>query len=198
MYSLRGDRDRAVQALAENYPKAFFVVGERRKPLKHGILQDIEADLARDNDHALLDHDVADALAWYQSHVGYQKACSVAGTNRIDLHGKPTAKVTPAEAHEAEAEAQEGFARMAARRKTAGNGLPPFVTQPTAPPKPTAVPVNGALSNNELLAELQKQLVLVTTVLGADPDDLLRKQLARSALALMGDEIQTVIARLDK
>ena len=35
-HSLREDRDRAIQALAEEYPKTFFVVGERRKPLSLG------------------------------------------------------------------------------------------------------------------------------------------------------------------
>jgi hypothetical protein len=34
-YSLREDRDRAIQALAQEYPKTFFTVGDRRKPLKH-------------------------------------------------------------------------------------------------------------------------------------------------------------------
>jgi hypothetical protein len=55
-----------------------------------------------------------------------------------------------------------------------------------------------ALDNTGLFAELEKQLSLVRTVLGADPDDLLRKQLARSALQLMVDELTTVIARLDQ
>ena len=52
VYTTREDRDRAIQALAEEYPKTFFVIGGRRKPLKHGIERDIEADLAKDNDHA--------------------------------------------------------------------------------------------------------------------------------------------------
>jgi sRNA-binding protein len=67
-------------------------------------------------------------VAWYRSHIGYLKSC-VAGASRIDLQGKSITKVTPTEAHEAEDQAQEGIARMAARRKERPltNGLPAFV-----------------------------------------------------------------------
>ena len=195
-YSLREDRDRAVQALAQEYPKTFFIIGERRKPLKHGIEKDIAAELAKDNDHPLLDFDIADALAWYCSHIGYQKSCSVAGVNRIDLQGRPVSKVTPSEAREAEAEAADGIARMVERRKA--NGLPSqLVAAPRPVAKLAAIAVNTKLDNAELFTELEKQLALVRSVLGTDADDLLRQQLARSALKLMADEISTVIARLD-
>ena len=179
-YSLREDRDRAVQALAQEYPKTFFIIGERRKPLKHGIEKDIAAELAKDNDHPLLDFDIADALAWYCSHIGYQKSCSVAGVNRIDLHGRPVSKVTPSEAREAEEDAADSYARMTARRQT-GNGLPRSMLPPTTPAVAAtrALPVNGALSNLELLGEIEKQLALVRTILGNAPeDDPLRRELA--------------------
>jgi sRNA-binding protein len=196
VHSLREDRDRAIQALAQEYPKKFFIIGERRKPLKHSIEKDIEAELVKDNDHPLLDFDIADALAWYCSHIGYQKSCSVAGVNRIDLQGRPVSKVTPSEAREAEAEAADGIARMVERRKA--NGLPSqLVAAPRPAAKPAAIAVNTKLDNAELFTELEKQLALVRSVLGTDADDLLRQQLARSALKLMADEISTVIARLD-
>jgi hypothetical protein len=197
-HSLREDRDRAVQALAQEYPKTFFIIGERRKPLKHGIEKDIETELARDNDHPLLDFDITDALAWYRSHVGYQKSCAVAGVPRIDLQGKAVSKVTASEALEAEAEATEGFARMAARRK-AGNGLPRSMLPPTTPAVAVAraLPVNGKLSSLELLTEIDKQLALVRTILGDAPEDPLRRELARPALRLMADELSTIVARLD-
>jgi hypothetical protein len=199
VYSLREDRDRAIQALAAEYPKTFFPIGERRKPLKHGIEKDIEVELAKDNDHPLLDFDIADAVAWYRSHVGYHKACSVAGVSRLDLHGKAVSKVTASEALEAEGEAAEIFAQMAARRK-AGNGLPPSMLPPTTRvvAKAKALPVNDALSSLELLGEVDKQMVLVRAILGDAPDDPLRRELARPALRLMVDELTTVIARLDK
>jgi sRNA-binding protein len=197
-YTLREDRERAIQTLAQEFPKTFFVIGERRKPLKLNIEKDIEAEVAKDNDHPLLDYDIADALAWYQSHVGYQKACSIAGTSRLDLQGKPVSKITAAEACEAEEEAKEGFAKMAERRKqrAAANGLPPQLVAPPAP-KAKALPVNGALSSIEMLTEIEKQLELAKMILGDSPDDPLRKELARPALRLMADELSTIIARLD-
>jgi hypothetical protein len=73
------------------------------------------------------------------------------------------------------------------------------VLPPTTPfvAKGWALPVNGALSSMELLAEIEKQMALVRTILGDAPDDPLRRELARPALRLMSDELATVIARLD-
>jgi sRNA-binding protein len=198
VHTIREDRDRCIQALAGAYPRTFFIVGERRKPLKIGIARDIEADLAKDNDHVLLDYDVVDAIAFYENHIGTLKNTTT-GANRLDLHGKAAGKVTLTEAREAAAVAEEAIARMNARRQEqpTGNGLPAFVAQPPAPPKVSTIQVNGALSTSELFVELEKHLKLVRTVLDADPDDTLRKQLARSALTLMADEVRTIIARLD-
>jgi sRNA-binding protein len=198
VYTTREERDRAVRILAQEFPKTFFTIARQRKPLKHGTEKDIEAALAEDNDHPLLDVDIPDAVAWYRSHVSYAKACSVAGVSRIDLAGEPVSKVTASEAREAEAEAAEAFSEIEARRRAAGNGLPAFVAPSPAPPKVSAIQVNATLSTDELLVELEKQVELVRTVLAADPDDLLRKQLARSALVLMADEVRTIIARLDQ
>jgi sRNA-binding protein len=196
-HSPREDRERTIQALAQEYPKTFFTVGERRKPLKHDIEKDIEAELAKDNDHPLLDFDITDALAWYRSHIGYQKSCSVAGVNRLDLQGRPASKVTASEAREADAEAADGIARMRDRQRRI-NGLPAqLVAAPQPVAKSAAIAVNTKLDNAELITELEKQLALVQSVLGTDADDLLRQQLARSALKLMADEISTIIARLD-
>jgi sRNA-binding protein len=193
-HTIREERERAIQALAKEYPKTFFVVAERRKPLKHDIEKDIKADLAKDNDSPLLDYDIDDAVAWYTSHVGYFKVCSVAGTNRIDLQGRPVSKITPSEAREAEKEAEEIFAQIAARKQ---EKLPQFVTQSALAPKIAALPVNAALSNIEMLAELEKQIGIVRTVFGDSPDDPLRRELARPALRLMIDELNTIVARLD-
>ena len=193
--TVREDREQAIQALAEEYPKAFFIVGQRRKPLKLGIEKDIEADLAKANDSPLLDYDITDALAWYTSHVGYLSAC-IAGTDRVDLHGRPVDKVTPSEAREAEEEAQEGFARIEARKRR----LPQFVTQSLQPtlPKAQVLPVNADLNALEMLAEIESQITLVRSILGDKADDPLRRELARPALRLMIDELQTIIARLDQ
>ena len=79
----RDDIERGVEALSETYPKAFFVNGRLRRPLKLGIAKDIKADLAADPDSELKFYDIDQVLA----HVGYQNACSVAGAVRVDLDG---------------------------------------------------------------------------------------------------------------
>ena len=78
----RDDIERGVEALSETYPKAFFVNGRLRRPLKLGIAKDIKADLAADPDSELKFSDIDQVLAWYTNHVGYQYACSVAGVMR--------------------------------------------------------------------------------------------------------------------
>jgi hypothetical protein len=191
----REERDRAIKALAKEYPKAFFVNTIQRKPLKLGIEKDIEADLAKADDNSpLLDYNIADAVAGYMWHVGYQSNC-VAGTNRIDLEGRPVGKVTLSEAREAAEEAKEGFARIEARKQ-----LPQFVTRspPPPPPRSQVLPVKANLEALEMLAEIEKQIALVRSILGDDPDDPLRRELARPAMRLMIDELQTIIARQDQ
>ena len=193
-HTTREERDLAIQALAEEYPKAFFIVAEQRKPLKHDIEKDIKADLAKDDDSPLHDYDIVDAVAFYKTHIGYHIVCSVAGTNRIDLQGRPVSKITPSEARYHKEEAKEIRAKMATRRK---EDLPQFVTQPASAPKIAALPMNAALSNIEILAELEKQIGLIRVVIGDSPDDPLRRGLARQVSRLMIDELNTIVARLD-
>jgi hypothetical protein len=194
VYTSRDELDRAIQALAKEYPKAFFVGAKQRKPLKHDIEKDIEADLAKDNDNPLLDYDIESAVAFYTTHVGYYKACSVAGTPLVDLQGRPVSKITPSEARKYDDLATETFAAIERGKR---EKLPPFITQPGAAPKIAALPVNAALTNIEMLAELEKQISIVRMVFGDSPDDPLRRQLARPALRLMIDELDTIVARLD-
>lgn len=66
----RDDIERGVEALSETYPKAFFVNGRLRRPLKLGIAKDIKADLAADPDSELKFYDIDQVLAWYTNHVG--------------------------------------------------------------------------------------------------------------------------------
>ena len=83
----RDDLDRAIEALCEAYPKTFFRDPRLRRPLKLGIEKDINADLARDPESELKFYDIDRAVEWYTNHVGYHRACSVAGTPRINLTG---------------------------------------------------------------------------------------------------------------
>jgi hypothetical protein len=47
------DYSRALDALCELYPRAFFVDPRMRRPLKYNIVKDIKADLAADPDSEL-------------------------------------------------------------------------------------------------------------------------------------------------
>jgi sRNA-binding protein len=66
------DISRAIEALSEAYPKAFFVNGRQRRPLKHNIVRDIKTAIAKDPSNELRFYDIDDAVDWYQSHVGYK------------------------------------------------------------------------------------------------------------------------------
>jgi hypothetical protein len=189
----RDQRELAIKALTKEYPKAFFATGNRRKPLKHGIEKDIEVDLAKNEDSELLDYDITETCDWYRSHVGYQSNCT-AGTDRIDLNGQPTGKVTENEAREAAEEAQEIFAKIESRKRQFG---PQTQTSPVSW-APSSLSVNANLNNLEMLAEIERQIPVVRSIIADDPDDMLRRELARQAMRLMSDELQTMIARLDQ
>ena len=60
------------------------------------------------------------------------------------------------------------------------------------------MPVKANLDALEMLVEIEKQIALVRSILGNDPDDPLRRELARPAMRLMIDELQTIIARQDQ
>jgi sRNA-binding protein len=197
VYPIRAERDDAIKILCEEYPSTFFIDPKKRVALKHGIEKEIEASLANNKNSRLLDYDVVDVVEWYRSHVGYKKACSIAGNGRVDLRGRVVAKVTEAAARVAEQETAEGFAEIEARKKR--QTLPKFITRPPAPIRQArALPVDTNLNNTEMLAEVEKQLGLVRSILGVSSDDPLRAELARPALRLMIDELNTVIARLDE
>ena len=90
----RDDLDRAVEALCEAYPKAFFDNPRQRRPLKHNIAKDIHADVAANPGSELAFYDIDATLGWYCSNVGYQKGSSVAGTARLSLNGTKAGTVT--------------------------------------------------------------------------------------------------------
>ena len=170
MLPLRKDREIAISALCEEYPKTFFTDPKRRVPLKHGIEKDIEAELATNKNSRLLDYNIVDAVEWYCSHVGYKRACSTAGNGRIDLRGTIASRVTEAEARIAEQEAAEIFADIEARRRHT-TLLPRFIAQPSPPPQPQSLPVDTNLTSMQMLQEIEKQLALVRTILGDSPND---------------------------
>jgi len=80
--------------LCEHYPKCFFEEAKQRRPLK----RDIAADIVRDDDFAVAPEMITAALDWYKSHVGYDYATTIAGSKRIDMHGREVGTVTEQEA----------------------------------------------------------------------------------------------------
>jgi sRNA-binding protein len=187
----RDDRERAIEALAEAYPKAFFTVGKTRKPLKVGIEDDIKADLSKDANNELRFYDIDHALEWYRNHVGYQMACSIAGAIRLNLDGKAAGKITEAEAYRYRQDAALTFARIEARKR----GFAPTAA-PAPAPRPTALMVKSSLGTTEMLAQIEKQVASLKAILVGDAiDDSLRATLARPVLQLIKDELQTIDAR---
>ena len=99
---------------SEVLPENVFVESKQRRPLKLSIVKDIEANIAKDQENELRFYDIADAVSWYCSHVGYQVACSVAYV-RLDLQGKKAGAVT--EARAAEEEAKNIFGKIEAQKQ---------------------------------------------------------------------------------
>jgi sRNA-binding protein len=92
------DHNEVIQLLSELYPKCFFANPQQRRPLKHRIIDDIE----QADDPRLAGFDVSAAINWYEGHIGYDYACSQAGTVRLNLDGNVIGKVTLSEAQEAQ------------------------------------------------------------------------------------------------
>jgi sRNA-binding protein len=90
----RTDNERVIRMLCEHYPKCFSEEPKQRRPLK----PDIAADIVRDDDFAVAPEMITAAVEWYQSHIGYDHAMTIAGSKRIDLNGREVGTVTEQEA----------------------------------------------------------------------------------------------------
>ncbi|MDF0583304.1 ProQ/FINO family protein [Bradyrhizobium yuanmingense] len=195
----RDERELGVVALSREYPKTFFVDPKRRVPLKKAIEQDIKIDLVRNKGSELRHYDIDCVVEWYCSHVGYHRACSFAGVGRVDLNGMVVAKISAAEARIAGERAAQIFAEIEMRKRQWQHQPQPglVVAKPTLVYK-RALPINQSLNSIEMLAAVEKQIVVVKNLLGDTPEEALRRELARPALQLMIDELNTIIARFDK
>jgi sRNA-binding protein len=194
----RDDLERALEALAEAYPKAFFVEGRSRRPLKAHIELDIKRDSATDPDSELKFYDIEAAVDWYRSHVGYVKSCSIAGTLRLDLQGRAVGKVTEAEARAAEAKSQAIFAEIEAKRRARNTYTAPAAPAPrVGAPVTTIFKVDNTATDEVLLDSMARHLTTLRTLAtGNVVDENLRANLARPVLSLLIDELKTLDARL--
>jgi sRNA-binding protein len=199
MYSEPDDLARAIEALSEIYPRTFFVNGRLRQPLKHDIVQDIKADIADDPNSELRFYNIDETVAWYCTHVGYHKACSFAGTPRLDLNGNRAGTVTEAEARAEGQKAAAGFEIIEARKRIGNNREPSVSTAPAVVNISVlkSLRVNTNMTDDELLASIAKHVTSLQALLGGElVDQSLRKELSRPVLLLLIDELKTLDARL--
>jgi hypothetical protein len=191
----RDERDRAVEVLCEMYPKTFFSNPRQRRPLKHGILQDINADLAAHPDSELKFHDIEDTVDWYCSHVGYHRACSIAGTPRINLKGERVGTVTETEARDEDEITKQLFEQIEARKRSYSY-VAPSNGGYVAPPALKPLMVDTSLSNDGLITSIEQHLAALKTLLTSLPEPRLQKELSRPVVLLLIDELKTLDARL--
>jgi sRNA-binding protein len=191
------DDEQGVVILADTYPKAFFTDAKRRRPLKHGIGDDIKADIANNPENELRFFDIDTLLGHYIGHAGYQKNCSSPGTPRIDLTGKPVSKVTTAEARAAGIAAAEGFAiieeRKRAQRAIADQRLAAPVVNVAAF---KTFSVNPNLTDAERLAAAQKILMQAEAILNGEFEAMWRREFLHALLVQAMEEIRTLDARI--
>ncbi len=83
-------------ALAEQFPQAFSLNPQRRRPLKVGIKIDLKVRAI-----AMTDRDINAALHLYCNHPGSWHASTSEGAARVDLDGLPAGAVTAEEARHA-------------------------------------------------------------------------------------------------
>jgi hypothetical protein len=190
----RDDRERAIEVLCETYPKAFFANPRLRRPLADGILQNIKADLAEHPDNELKFYDIQDTVDWYCSHVGYHRNSSVAGTPRINLKGERAGTVTETEARDEEEISKQLFAQIEARKRSY-TYVAPSNRDYGGPPVLKTLMVDAKLSNDGLITSIEQHVATLKTLTGL-PDPQLQKELSRSVLLLLIDELKTLDARL--
>jgi sRNA-binding protein len=194
VFSDPDDLSRAIEALSEAYPRAFFVNGRLRRPLKHDIARDIKTAIAKDPSSELGFYDIDDAVDWYQGNVGYNLACSTAGTPRLDLDGNRVGTVTEAEARVAGERAKTGFEQIEARKRLMNDRA---TSASAAPPAVRALRVDTAMNDDALLAAIERHLASLRALLSGELlDPTLRKELARPVLLLLIDELKTLDAPL--
>jgi sRNA-binding protein len=188
----RNDLESAIEAPCEAYPKTFFMNARLRRPLKLDIVKDIKADLKADPDSELKFYDIDQALEWYCGHAGYYRTCSIAGAARINLAGTKVGTVTEAEARYAAKLAAEGFAQIEARKRSSAYVAP---SNGPAVSAPRVLKVDATLNEEGLLASIEKHITTLRSLTSL-PDPDLQRQLSRTVVLLLIDELKILDARL--
>ena len=144
-------------------------------------------------DSELKFYDIDQALEWYCGHVSYKKECSVTGAARINLAGTKVGTVTEAEARYAAECAAEAFEQIEARKRQDRYVVPNG--GPQAAPALRVLKVDTTLNDEELMASIEKHITTLKSLTGL-PDPALQRQLLRTVVLLLIDELKTLDARL--
>jgi sRNA-binding protein len=189
----RDESERALEALIETYPKTFFKSPPQRRPLKPNIVNDILKDIAANPDSELKYENIEDAIDWYQSHLGYQMALSVAGASQIDLKGNVVGKVTVNGAYNAQQRVKEIREEMKSRWSTNGTrwvapaSPPPRAITVTPPASPAA---DTTMDLEQLSASIDTHVKNAKMLLQNDFEPKLRPMMLRPVLELLASEIK--------
>jgi ProP effector len=160
MSAKREDIDATVELLCERFPRSFFQFERRRRPLKLGIRQDLEAILGDQVDRKLL----GAALKQYTNNLGYRQAHKIVGNPRLDLDGNACGEVSEQHALQGRDAIAGIKARIRRRQRAqdkpaADTEAPRTTVKPepeTAPPPPVSEPPKRA-SLADLKAAAQRR-----------------------------------------
>ena len=197
MYYHQTQRAEFIQYLADKFPKTFFDEPSHRRPLKHGILDDLDRQKVLDREK------LTQALDWYQNHFVYRYGL-IAGAERVDLDGSKAGIVTEAEqraarawvaARKRELKEQQTIAAKPVIPTAAGkghemNGAAMPKTVATTPDLPHANHLHHSLS------EMQVALGIVSSILTEQLYEPLRPALAATALREIIGKAEKIISSL--
>jgi sRNA-binding protein len=184
----------------------FFFEPRQRKPLKKGIVADLQKEGSPEA-HELL----ARAVDWYQSHFGYLYALQ-AGAKRINLHGKEVGTVTEQEHYAAQIQIKQAKQRLDERNRndSVKNLLSlhanaristDHIKKLDAPPlaKPKEAPMKAKyISSTAPELEQVYEAVAAANALMTGERDALRSAMAAAALGVVINEAQRVINRFQE
>jgi hypothetical protein len=175
------DHRNVIAILAKLYPGVFFEDSKQRLPLKISIVNDIENQAPQE----LMGYDIGRAVDFYVTNIGYKITLSrSAGKFRVGLDGKGVAKVTEAEAQDAQRQVDDYHENILPQKSVPINRV--SFLQPPRPPISYAgreEAIRDALSlqrrqslpDAELVASAVKKLNKAAALL-ADEDDEFRAE----------------------
>jgi sRNA-binding protein len=182
---LEQQRFEIYQKLFEFYPNTFFEDARKRRPLKKNIARDIA------NEHPeYSESEIASAIEYYCSHIGYDIVCQSAGVGRVDLSGHEVSKITSSEAEQHRKRIPDKQAIIDANKREKHSMAPrstsirpqPVATNPEPDP------------DHQSLAAATEAIASATNVLRDKPGRM-RSTLLVTALRVAVDELQSLISK---